>query len=327
MALRGHVFNKQIFSSDCFALFIDTFLDGHNGVIKGCGLSSTNNTVSLASGYFCIKGRFLEEQGGSTFNIEATTEADKYCQLICELDMTQDNTTSQLNQAKYKVLESTSGYATLTQEDLNNGGTIYQFEIARFKVTQNGIEDFTDKRTFLDFDSIYTAISSAVTQLLNEKDSEIDTWMASEQSDFTEWVNGLQEILDEDTAGHLLNLIQANTEAIQANTTAINNKANTTDVNTALALKANNKKTYTTTLNTSWTGSGPYTKTVTVNGITATDIVNMYPIWSSNASTRATQRENYAKISMLTSTTDSITLTCDEEKPTASLDIRLEVYY
>ena len=91
--------------------------------------------------------------------------------------------------------------------------------------------------------------------------------------------------------------------------------------------KANNKKTYTTTLDTTWTGSGPYTKTITINGITNTDIVNMYPIWSSNTTTRATQKENYAKISMLTSTTNSITLTCDEEKPTISLDVRLEVYY
>lgn len=95
-----------------------------------------------------------------------------------------------------------------------------------------------------------------------------------------------------------------------------------------LELKAPKKKSVTTSITTSsWSDTAPYTKTIAVSGLLETDIVNMYPVYSSTASTRATEREEYAKISMVESQAGSIKITCDEEIPTISLNIRLEVYY
>lgn len=51
--LKGHVFNLQTFTSDCFALFIDTFLNGNNGIVKGCNVFNTSNSVTLAPRLFC----------------------------------------------------------------------------------------------------------------------------------------------------------------------------------------------------------------------------------------------------------------------------------
>ena len=45
--LRGHVFDEQLFSSECFALFIDTFLAKHCGVVKGCNLSNSNDSITV----------------------------------------------------------------------------------------------------------------------------------------------------------------------------------------------------------------------------------------------------------------------------------------
>lgn len=92
--------------------------------------------------------------------------------------------------------------------------------------------------------------------------------------------------------------------------------------------KSDKKKVYNITLDTTWTGAeAPYTKTISVNGILATDIVNIEPIYSNTLETRLTEKEEYAKISMINSANDSVTITCDEEKPTMALNVRLEVFY
>ena len=56
--LKGHVFNLQTFTSEAFALFIDKFLNGRCGVAKGCTMSNTNNSVTIADGFFVVRGRF-----------------------------------------------------------------------------------------------------------------------------------------------------------------------------------------------------------------------------------------------------------------------------
>lgn len=76
-----------------------------------------------------------------------------------------------------------------------------------------------------------------------------------------------------------------------------------------------------------WAGTGPYTKTVEVTGIKETDMVNMYPVWSTNLETRTQEKEEYSKISMITSNENSIELTCDEDKPSIALNVRIEVVY
>lgn len=78
-------------------------------------------------------------------------------------------------------------------------------------------------------------------------------------------------------------------------------------------------------LTTTWNGTtAPYTQDVTCTGITANDIVNVYPVWSTTLATRKQQREQYNKLSMVQSSANKLTFTCDEEKPTIALDILVE---
>lgn len=213
MALRGHVFNKQLFTSECFALFIDTFLDKNNGIVKGCGLSNTATTITIKDGFFCIKGRFLQEEGGSTFEIEPTTQNDIYCRIICEIDLSQENTTAELKQAQYKILESTREYPVLRQEDIveQPDNSIYQFEFAQFKITENGIEDFQDKRTFLDFPSIYSEIRRNINAFLSQAKITTEEQIDALVLDLKTYCDEAKDILDGDVAINLLNLIIANT--------------------------------------------------------------------------------------------------------------------
>lgn len=207
MALHGHVFNKQLFSSECFALFIDTFLARNSGIVNGCELSNTADSITIGSGYLCIQGRFLEEQGGTTFEIESATENDFYCKLICEIDLSKENTTSELKQAYYKILKSTNDYPELQQEDITVEDSIYQFEFAQFKVTENGIEDFLDKRLFLDFPSIYAEIRRSIKQLLESLESKGKIDIDALVLDLKKYCDTAKNTLEGDVALNLLNLI------------------------------------------------------------------------------------------------------------------------
>ena len=62
--LKGHVFSKQIFGNPIFALFINTFLNGQNGISDNYGngmeITYNSNILTVQSGVVCIQGRFLE---------------------------------------------------------------------------------------------------------------------------------------------------------------------------------------------------------------------------------------------------------------------------
>lgn len=173
--LKGHVFYKQIFGNPIFALFINTFLNGRNGVSdnykNGMSLSYSGSTVTVNSGAVCIQGRFLEEDTSTPISV-GTDSA--YCKLVIEIDLDKENTETEFNQASYKVVKSTSNYPSLTQTNIikNNSG-VYQYELARFRTGTAGITNFEDKRTFLDFDSIYDAMETEYEAVLQDLKDEL----------------------------------------------------------------------------------------------------------------------------------------------------------
>lgn len=167
--LKGHVFAKQLFGNPIFALFINTFLNGKNGVSKdyknGMAVTYSGNTVTVDSGAICIQGRFLEEDTSTTISAGTDTA---FCKLVIEIDLDKQNTETDFLQGVYKIIKSASAYPTLTQTDIvkNNAG-VYQYEIARFKTSASGITEFSDRRTFLDFNSIYDEIEQHIKDIDN----------------------------------------------------------------------------------------------------------------------------------------------------------------
>lgn len=173
--LKGHVFSKQLFENPIFALFVNTFLNGTDGVSNnyknGMKPTASGSTVNVDSGVACIQGRFVEED--TSTQVSAGTD-NMYCKLVIEINLDLENTESQLNQVSYKIVESATGYPELTQNNIvKNVSGIYQFELARFKTSPSGISDFQDMRTFLDFDSIYSKIQTDYKNVLNELEQEL----------------------------------------------------------------------------------------------------------------------------------------------------------
>lgn len=173
--LKGHVFSKQLFGNPIFALFINTFLNGTNGVSNnyknGMKVTYSGSTVTVQSGAVCIQGRFLEED--TSFNISAGTST-AFCKLVIEIDLDKQNTESEFNQGAYKIVKGTSSYPALTQTNIvkNNSGK-YQYELARFKTGTSGITNFQDMRTFLDFNSIYNSITAEYRGILTQLQKEL----------------------------------------------------------------------------------------------------------------------------------------------------------
>lgn len=87
----------------------------------------------------------------------------------------------------------------------------------------------------------------------------------------------------------------------------------------------NKGRTFTTTLNTTWTGSAaPFTKTQSVSGILATDNPIVDVVMSGTYSTDEARLEAWGNIYRITTANNSITLYA-KEKPTVELPIQIKV--
>lgn len=86
------------------------------------------------------------------------------------------------------------------------------------------------------------------------------------------------------------------------------------------------RQTFTATLGTTWAGSAaPYTQTVSVIGILATDFPHITPVYSTTLATALAQQEAWGMVSYAEAVTGGIKFTCPEDKPTVAVPIQIEV--
>ena len=82
---------------------------------------------------------------------------------------------------------------------------------------------------------------------------------------------------------------------------------------------------FTLTVN-DWVGdAAPYTQTIGIEGILATDMPHYSAVYSEDQETRLTQKEAYALVDDLDTADGSVTVTCFEEKPAVNIPIQMEV--
>lgn len=85
------------------------------------------------------------------------------------------------------------------------------------------------------------------------------------------------------------------------------------------------RQTYTATLGTGWTGSGPYTQTVTVAGVLASDMPHVVPVYDTDNTTAQAQREAWGCVSRGDAVSGGIQFTCFGDKPETAIPIQIEV--
>ena len=162
--LKGHVFKKQTFESEMYALAINNYYNSQSGIYGNYGndmkITTNGSNLTITNGAACICGRILEEDTSTTLNAGTDTA---FCRLVIEIDLDKENTDTEFKQAEYKILKSTSGYPDLTQADIvKNVAGVYQFELARFKTSANGISEFAEIKNYLSYANIYKMIEDKI---------------------------------------------------------------------------------------------------------------------------------------------------------------------
>lgn len=177
--LKGDVFSDQLFNVHAFALFIDTFLDKKCGIIDGYKnnmlVTASGTNISIQRGACVVRGRFMEED--STTTLSTSSIANKNCALVIEIDLSKTNTDSVLNQAEYKILQTTATTPSLTKEDIinNYSSGVYQFRLARFTTNASGtISDLVLDNEMISIESVYNAFGEEVQEKLEDLQTAID---------------------------------------------------------------------------------------------------------------------------------------------------------
>lgn len=142
MAVRGITFSKQNVSSNDDSHVYKVLLGGRKGRTKGCEMTYNVDDIYISKGYFFASNRLIEISSLETVATPIVTTGTLYCRLVFEIDMTKTNTNTEFNQGYFKVLSSETDYPAITQEDLEDGGNVYQLPFALFTKTIDGIGSF-----------------------------------------------------------------------------------------------------------------------------------------------------------------------------------------
>ena len=325
--MRSGFFNSEITGYDAenmpifdraeeasfFAKYFSQFIS--NGVFPNPStnmevLADTGMQVKVSIGTCFINGHMGWVENAETFTIEESDTQARIDRVVARLDF--DNREIQCYVKKGTA--AGNPVAPVLQRDYD----MYEIGLADIRVNANAIEikqeNITDLRLNTDLCGIVAVPLQHVdtTTLFNQyqdwltnatEQGEEDLQLTQEQLEqqFNTWFETVQDTLSGDTAGNLLNLINT---------------------------KADKKKVYNVSIDGNWSGElAPYTKTVTVQGLNSTDIVNMYPVWSNDLETRIKEREEFSKITMINTITNGIQLTADISKPDTALNVRIEVTY
>lgn len=144
MAIRGITFSKQSVSSNDDSHVYKVILNGKNGRTKGCKMTFGTDDIYISSGYFFASNRMVQITSTETIPTPVVTSTT-YFRLVFEIDLTKTNSATAFEQGYFKIISSASTYPELIQEDLENGGNIYQLPFARFTKTTSGINSLVSE--------------------------------------------------------------------------------------------------------------------------------------------------------------------------------------
>lgn len=178
--IRGITFSEQEFRSEDFAHFQNTFLNGNCGVTKGCEVTSSTNSVTINIGYFLVFGRFLNIEDAEVINSESFNNG--YNRVVYEIDLSKENTVSEFRQGKIRVLPTTD----LIQQNLDNGGKVYQFPFCHFNWDATTINGFVVDAKQLEMTDIWKKLIAEIEGMLGKIESITKKDVVVNVEDFAE---------------------------------------------------------------------------------------------------------------------------------------------
>lgn len=205
--LKGENYSSQLYENWSNRLAFDTLLGGKCGIIDGfdnnMAVTISGSSISVNSGVAIVKGGIIRNTTAATLSVQL--QANQYCSVVLEIDLSQTNTEESFVQGSLKILSQSGSYPTLTQQDIVNNTTsgIYQFELARFITTTTEIQNLTDRREYLNYDSLISELEDAISQVLQENITAADVSYSNTNSGLSGTT--VQAAIDE-LAGYLAEL-------------------------------------------------------------------------------------------------------------------------
>lgn len=309
-------FEKVLTTGVFFGLF-NNYGDYSMKVMPDSGLN-----IKVVKGCGFIKGADFELENDTTLSLEMPIGNNRNDMIVVRLDDTLEQ-----RKTKLYVKQGTDTEFAGLERTID----VYEICLAKIVVSDRAltvtIDDITDTRRDSQLCGIVTSlididIQDVLDDITTKKDNfftALEITTEEEKAEFWQrlevWFQSVQDVLDENTAGNLYNLILENTQKINSNTNLINTKAN-------------KKKVYNIVIGTTgWSDTVPYTNTIEVEGILDTDEPTIDLLQSDDIETAKKEIEEFAKIDRVDSLENNIILKCYDEKPTVSLNTRIEVIY
>lgn len=200
--IRGIVFGEQLVTSADFAHYINTFLAGNTGRTKGIEITHDDDNVYVSSGYFVTFGRYVNITGTETIATDTVEAGTQYNRLVFTVDLSKENTSSDFAQGYWELLTSYSEYPSLTQEDLDDGGTVYQIAFCKFEKTLDGISNFVEELGTVNIGEIFSQMEKEIA----EQRAEFTEMFTAYKQAFLEWFEAekaeieqmIQDLKDQD---------------------------------------------------------------------------------------------------------------------------------
>ncbi len=142
MAISGITFENQLVTQKDDGTLYDWII-GRDGIITGCDLSYLGMDLTISPGYLCVAGRILKVETSETVTL-GTEVINGYAQLKLIIDTSKLSTELNFEQVEFAwVYSATTTFPALTQEAINDNGTIYEFELCVLATTTGGITGVT----------------------------------------------------------------------------------------------------------------------------------------------------------------------------------------
>lgn len=213
-----------------------------------------------------------------------------------------------------KVIGATAGNLAKLNElgNLVDAGVSWEeIEAGQHSHTNKGVLDKITAGLIDTWNSTVSHITDAIKHIAGEERTLWNT--VSDKAD-TAYVDALNPSdIGADPAGSAANALAS---AKQYTDTGLAGKANSSHTHAA---------TYTATIGTAWSGSGPYTQTVAVVGILESDNPIADIVLSGITQTDTGRLEAWGMVSRMVTKADGITVTCLEDKPTVEMPIQIKV--
>lgn len=111
-----------------------------DGILWGCSMAISGDDLVIQSGEFIMGGRYVQVDGATNVDLSGRTLQTGYIQVIMNADLSQ----GEGSQWYTTFVESaTTTFPALTQDDINDTGTLYQLELAVVQISGGNLTAIT----------------------------------------------------------------------------------------------------------------------------------------------------------------------------------------